>query len=413
MTYADAHQASPAPLNEAHDSPVRRRRVLFVLQLPPPQHGASHVGDTIRASTSINAAFDCDFIRISSASIDGSRRTIIGKVAATLRLWHRVWQATRTRAYDLAYITPCATGLPFYKDYLVALIVRRRVPSVIYHFHNKGVAINSCVPRLLKRHFFRGVRVILLSRRLLPDVEAFVTGDRVAILPNGITPLGNPQPAGRPDSSLVTVLFLSNMIRSKGVFVLLEACRILKESGLRFVCRFAGPWYEIGEDEFFAAVTRLGLEGCVEHLGPRFGTQKVEVMLQSDIFAFPSLDECFPLVILEAMSLGLPVIASEEGGIPDIIEHGLSGLMVARNDPVALAQALTTLIQSPPRRREIGEAGLAVFRARFTDAHFERGLLRMLISALEPPARFKLTQEPRARECASTTADTQSGRGPD
>jgi glycosyltransferase involved in cell wall biosynthesis len=267
------------------------------------------------------------------------------------------------------------------------LLARTRGASVIYHFHNKGLATNQHVPSLVKRHFFRNARVILLSRRLLPDIEAFVSSDRVLVLPNGIAPLANPQPARHPGSNPVTVLFLSNMMRSKGVFVLLEACRILNERGLPFVCRFAGPWYEIREDEFRAAVSRLGVEVCVEYLGPRFGTQKVEAMSQSDIFALPSLDECFPLVILEAMSLGIPVVASEEGGIPDIIEQGRSGVMVPKNDPVALAEALAALIQSPSRRQEMGQAGLAAYRARFTSAHFERGLLAVLRRALEPPVR--------------------------
>lgn len=384
MTATEAHDTYLRSRDEVTGSTARRPRVLFVLQLPPPHHGASQVGELIRNSDLINAAFDCDFVRISSESLDGSRRTVISKAAATVRLWRRVWRAVHTRVYDVAYITPCATGLPFYKDYGVALLARTRVPSMMYHFHNKGIATNRYVPSFVKRHFFRNARVILLSRRLLPDIEAFVSSDRVVVVPNGIAPLGNPQPGCRPDGKPVSVLFLSNMIRSKGVFVLLEACRILNERGLPFVCRFAGPWYEITEDEFGAAVSKLGLAACVEHVGSRFGTQKVAAMSQSDIFALPSLDECFPLVILEAMSLGLPVVASEEGGIPDIIEQGRSGLMVAKNDPVALAEALAALIQSPSRRHELGQAGLAAYRARFTDVHFERGLLAVLRGALGP-----------------------------
>jgi glycosyltransferase involved in cell wall biosynthesis len=386
------------PASQAEHPPSRRPNVLFVLQLPPPHHGASYVGSWIRESVLVNDAFACDFIRISSEPEDESRGTPVGKAVAMLRLWFRVWRAVRSRRYDAVYITPCATGFPFYKDYLVALLTRRRVHAVIYHFHNKGIATNRRVPSWVKRHFFQRARVILLSARLYPDIEAFVPRDRVFVLPNGVAPLGDVHRTPRPNDKPVSVLFLSNMIRNKGVFVLLEACRILKEQGLAFVCRFAGPWYEIREDEFRAAAARLGVEDCIEHLGPRFGAEKERAMREADIFAFPTLDECFGLVIVEAMSLGVPVVATDEGGIPDIIEHGRTGLVVPKNDPGALADALGALIRDPDWRSRIGEAGRARYRERYTREHFEQGFVAVLHQALEPVARSaECKPEPASR----------------
>jgi glycosyltransferase involved in cell wall biosynthesis len=113
-----------------------------------------------------------------------------------------------------------------------------------------------------------------------------------------------------------------------------------------------------------AAVARLGLGDRVTLLGNR---RDVPALLaRSQVFALISRQEGFPLAILEAMRAGLPVIASDVGGVSEAVEPGRTGLLVPRDDRAALTDALRRLLGDPDARREMGGAGRAAFEARFT-----------------------------------------------
>ena len=92
----------------------------------------------------------------------------------------------------------------------------------------------------------------------------------------------------------------------------------------------------------------------------------LEVMSIFDISVTPSLNEPFGRVVVEAMGLGIPVIATNTGGIPEIIEDGISGILVPPKDPDSLSQALLDLISDEEKRKQIGEMGYKRFREHFT-----------------------------------------------
>lgn len=170
------------------------------------------------------------------------------------------------------------------------------------------------------------------------------------------------------------LLFLSNLIPSKGVYVLLDACRILKERGLDFACDFVGgETKEIDRAAFEAEVKARGLESRVVYHGPQYGEDKLRFFRQADVFVFPTFyyNECFPLVLLEAMQWRLPLVSSDEGGIPDIVQHGVNGFVAERKNATALASALEKLIVDPTKRRQMGEQGYARYREKYTLEAFE------------------------------------------
>ena len=104
----------------------------------------------------------------------------------------------------------------------------------------------------------------------------------------------------------------------------------------------------------------------------------------ADIFVFPTYyhNECFPLVILEAMEQGLPVIATNEGGIPDIIDNGNSGYTVEKNNPSSLASAIERLLKEPELRNSMGVAGRRRFEEKFTEEVFEKRMKECLEKAI-------------------------------
>lgn len=194
----------------------------------------------------------------------------------------------------------------------------------------------------------------------------------VRYLPNG-TDFDEVNTIKPTRSGQVQFLFLSNLVVTKGPMTLLEACQILKNRGLDFTTVFVGnPTKEIDSDFFNAQIQELGLRDRVTYLGPKYGTEKFEVLASCHVMVFPTFKDCFPLVLLEAMAFALPIISTFEGAIPEIVDEGKTGLLVEDRDPVALATVMERFIQQPELVEEYGQKGKAKFLANYTRAAFRK-----------------------------------------
>ncbi len=160
---------------------------------------------------------------------------------------------------------------------------------------------------------------------------------------------------GLPDNAVVVVWHGQMQLRRKGLDLLLEAWdgiqRARPERDLRLVLVGRGA----DAAEVRARAARLaGVEVLEEWLHDR--VQLAELLAAGDVYVFPSRHEGFPVAPIEAMSCGLPVVATDVHGVPDILaagaEHG--GLVVPRDDGAALAEALGALLDDPARRAELG-----------------------------------------------------------
>ncbi|HTJ11365.1 MAG TPA: glycosyltransferase family 4 protein [Dinghuibacter sp.] len=336
--------------------------ILFVLHLPPPTHGASMVGKYIHDSALVRSLFDADFVNLTTSTALNATGNI---VKGTLSIQWRVLRALRRKRYDLCYVTLNASGKGFYKDLAIVMLLKLfRVP-LIYHFHNKGVAGSG--KKALYRFAFRKASVILLSDRLYPDIAEYVPRERVSICPNGVPAspvVSAPGPGFR-------MLFLSNMMASKGVYVLLEACALLRD--LDFRCDFVGAWSDVSSADFESSVERLGLTGKIKAHGKQYGPDKEAFFRQADVFVFPTFyhNECLPLVLLEAMQAGLPVISTPEGAIADVVLEGVTGLLVPQRDAVALSTAIRRVFSDAAERQRMGGNGRERYEAHFTMEKFE------------------------------------------
>ena len=200
-------------------------------------------------------------------------------------------------------------------------------------------------------------------------------GDGAAELQaNSQEPKANSQaPSAKRQAPSAKILFLSNLIPSKGVYVLLDACRVLKERGLAFICDFVGgETKEISAEVFREAVAARGLEEHVTYHGPKYGEEKHRFFMNADVFVQPTFDDCFPLTLVEAMQYRLPIASTDVGAIPDMVEHGVNGFVCKQQDVDSLVNALEHLITNPALRRQMGEAGYQRYREEFTLEAFEK-----------------------------------------
>jgi Glycosyltransferase len=274
------------------------------------------------------------------------------------------------------------TGTAFYKDVLFIVLLRLFNIKRVYHLHNKGISLyqSQKLNYYLYRFVFNDADVILLSKYLRNDIQKFVTETHIHICPNGIASCAaeiNYQHLKSGDPP-IRILFLSNLIESKGVFVLLEACSILQKKGIPFQCVFIGGEGNVDASRFNEKVVLMGLSDRIVYRGIKYGEEKISAFAEADIFVFPTYYECFPLVLLEAMSASLPIVSTFEGGIPDIVEDGVTGFLVPQKNAELLADKLELLILNPSLRKEMGCAGRKKYESQFTLEHFEKNLCTIL-----------------------------------
>jgi glycosyltransferase involved in cell wall biosynthesis len=163
-----------------------------------------------------------------------------------------------------------------------------------------------------------------------------------------------------------TILFIGRLRTRKAVAVLLAAfARVrarLPEARLVLV----------GDGEqrtaLAAQVAALQIDGAVELAGALGRAATEERLASADVLCLPSTYEGFPLVVLEAMAAGLPVVATAVAGVPEAVEHGVTGLLVPPEDDVALAAALVAVLADPAGARAMGAAGRQRVVERFTIA---------------------------------------------
>lgn len=361
--------------------PNRHHKILFILHLPPPVHGAAVVGQYIHDSALMKAEFDERFVNLATASgLEDIGRFRVRKIVSFLRLLWQVFRQVRAFQPDLVYIIPNAKGGAFYKDFMVVTLLKSLGCKVVAHYHNKGVASkqNRRLDDFLYRQFFKHLKVILLSERLYPDIQKYVEKDNMFVCPNGI-PQRNGWVERERHEGTLRLLFLSNLLVDKGVLVLLDALKILKEKGCSFVCEIIGSeTAEMDEEQLAQELQTRKIQDVVVYGGKRYGPDKEACLEKSDIFVLPSLNECFPLVLLEAMQYGLPIVTTEEGGIADIVKDGENGLICKKNNPKDLAEIIRLLLSDRSLRIQMGQNGFEKFKDQFTVEVFEKRLTEIL-----------------------------------
>lgn len=168
---------------------------------------------------------------------------------------------------------------------------------------------------------------------------------------------------GRDEKSPVEILYTGRISTEKGIDVLIKSIAMLKDCNFRLSVVGTGNEEIIGDLKELAK--RLGVGDKIRW--PGFVDNVFEKIREADICVAPSTArESFGLSIIEFMSQGRPVVTTSNGAQPEIITDGHDGLLVAPDDPVALAGSLRRLIESPALRNDIGHHAADTFRERFT-----------------------------------------------
>ena len=165
------------------------------------------------------------------------------------------------------------------------------------------------------------------------------------------------------------VFAAGRLVEKKGFRHLIEACRLLRDRGQKFRCRIMGDGPE--QAALLAQIQACGLEDRVTLVAAQTQEQLMNELRRATVFVLPCVvgadgdQDALPTVLLEAQAVGLPTISTDLSGIPEIVEHEKTGLLIPPGDPSRLAAALEELLGNASLRDRLARAGRLKAEHRF------------------------------------------------
>jgi glycosyltransferase involved in cell wall biosynthesis len=194
--------------------------------------------------------------------------------------------------------------------------------------------------------------VICLTENDASAVAELIGGyHKISVIPNGVD-LDLFKPSSKKIEGLIT--WIGRLVPEKGLIYLLRAMRdVIREvPNARLLVIGDG----ISRNKLMSLSRQFGLADNVEFLGAIGRMEVAKILSRASVFAFPSLREGLPLSVLEAMSCGVPVVGSDIPGVNDLIDNGVTGILVPPRDQMALARAIISLLKNYERQRVMGLA---------------------------------------------------------
>ncbi|MBM3309248.1 MAG: glycosyltransferase family 4 protein [Candidatus Altiarchaeales archaeon] len=193
--------------------------------------------------------------------------------------------------------------------------------------------------------------VIVLSEFWKKLLSEFVDEGKIRVLNNPVDTTSFRLEKKRGDN-ILRILFLGCYWKRKGIYDIMKAIPEVVKENKKVLFTLAG---ESDIEEFKRICSEAGVEKYVRFAGVVEGKEKVEELVNSDIFILPSYNEGMPLAILEAMAAGLPVVASNVGSIPEVIEENVNGFLITPGDWKTLADKILALAGSKELRMRMGD----------------------------------------------------------
>lgn len=324
-----------------------------VLVCGPHRDAISGVSTHLNLLMESSLAEDFDLVHFQVGS-EGRRENAIARWLRLAASPFALFATVLFRHVSIVHLNTSLNARAYWRDLAYLLVARLLRARVVYQVHGGALPQRFFAksPRLTA--FLRWTLglpdlVVVLARVELEAYRAFVPGQHVVVLPNGIdcAPFTRvPTVRSRPGYPL-RLVYIGRLASEKGLYETLQGMRLARELGVEAHLVLGGDGPEAAG--LARSARMLGLSGRVTFVGPVFGEEKVRLLAGADVAILPSYSEGLPYALLEAMAAGVPVLATPVGAIPDVVTHGIHGLLVRERDGLAIGEALANLARDRGR----------------------------------------------------------------
>jgi glycosyltransferase involved in cell wall biosynthesis len=285
------------------------------------------------------------------------------------------------------------------KSVFMSIAMLARCP-VIFHLHGGGFERfyrDECGPvarRYVRFFLDRAAAVVVLSGQWSAWMKTITSNPRVHCVSNPVAG----QFVWHPPRRRHVVLFVGRLERAKGIMELLDAVAALRSSipDIELVCAGDGDMAGVAEH-----AARLGIADAVKLTGWVGAERKKSLLMEASAFVLPSHAEGLPMSLLEAMTAGVPVIASSVGGIPDVVADGVNGFLVPPGDTTALTCLLRRLMIDSALGRRLGCAARESTALRFHPDRVIGSLEKIYASLGLERSAASQARAPSERDCGA------------
>jgi glycosyltransferase involved in cell wall biosynthesis len=307
----------------------------------------------------------------------------------------------RSRA-DAVHLNTSLDPKAYWRDLVYWIVARMLGRRVVNQVHGGAMPQDffrgsALLTWILRRFLVSSDVVTVLSNAELNAHRAFDARINVHLVPNAIDPAGlaDQRRSYNIDRPL-RLVYVGRLVRTKGLFEVVDALMRLKRAGREFTLTLAGTGSD--EAELMAAAQRADLEDRVQFLGSVFAEEKHRLWLETDLFVFPSYMEGLPYSLLEAMAAGCVPITTPVAAIPDVMTDGQHGVFVPARNASAIADAVAALDDDRPKLVQMAEAGRRRILAHYTVARLVEDLRNLyqlcLAPGAQPAARLPVESPP-------------------
>lgn len=348
----------------------KKTKILICGILPPPNFGHSMVYKMLMTSSFPNA-FETKFLNMRFWTYGTHKKVTFEKIfkmvkyyvifTGTLLFWRPKYVL-----YNISFYR-----MPYLKDLLFCSTVIISGSRLVFHDLGQYVkeldeSLTGPKKTALRWMLKKMAGSIIMGEKVRQDYEGLADSAKLFVVPGPSEDskeiaVDSPKIPGR-----INVLYFSHMSRLKGVYTAFEAASLILKERRDLMVTFAGPL----EDEGVA----VGLEELQKHNPGRVRylgyvedlIERTKIFREADIFIFPTLRDVFGLVLLHAMAEGLPIVASREGTVPEIVLEGTNALLVEKGDAKALAHQVLLLAGDPQLRQKMGQSNRCRFERKYT-----------------------------------------------
>jgi glycosyltransferase involved in cell wall biosynthesis len=368
-------------------------RVAVLSQLAPPVNGSTMMTQLLLNSLDASG-FVCEFInrRFSSTGTQVGVSSL-RKILIAPGLWGRTFRALVKRP-DVFVFFATTRGPSFLSDYVISLIARSLRTRIILYCHTQGftqLSRQNPVAGFLVRDFLRHSScVVTLSGELAADIRPFVSDERVMVIPNTVQEFAKSSP---PAVRGPYVLFFAHLSRNKGAHTFIDAASQLCETlpTLRFIA--AGSSVDEGYmEELVEKVSQSNLGTRFQFIGEVRGEDKWSLLQGAELLFYPTTYDAQPLVILEAMAMGTPVVASDVGAIGSMVTNGITGFVISDSSQSDFVESSLKILTSRTLRRSMSVSARKSFVENYSPKSFNQRWVDLISHIIRAEAQAELNK---------------------